>query len=429
VQKTESLRTKRKGLTEKARQNASIEPKVSRSRRTLLGLDWLNFLLADVQTGVGPFLAIYLVGYKWDEERVGLALTVGGIAGILMQTPAGALVDFLRSKRALVGAAVTALAAGALLIALFPSFWPVMGAQVLIGGTSSVFLPAICAMSLGIVGRAAFDTRQGRNQTFNSAGNVIAAVSMGLLGYFVSNRSIFFFVAVFAVPTILTLLLIRPAEIDYDLARGATDGEKGGKVESVEVLFWERPLVLFLGCAVMFHFANAAMLPLLGEMLAKGQGRSSMMFMSACVVTTQFVITLIASWSGRTAGTWGRKPLLLIAFGVLPIRGVLYTLTSNTGLLVAIQIMDGVGAGIFGVVSVLVIADLTRGTGRFNLTLGAITTAVGIGAALSQVIAGSIVHHVGFRAGFLFLAGVAAAAFAILYFFMPETHNTRLAKE
>jgi predicted MFS family arabinose efflux permease len=409
--------------------DASIETKTSPSRRTLLGLDWLNFLLADVQTGVGPFLAIYLAGYKWDEERVGLALTVGGIAGILTQTPAGALVDFLRSKRALVGVAVAALAAGALLIALCPSFWPVMGAQVLIGGTSSVFLPAICAMSLGIVGRAAFDTRQGRNQTFNSAGNVIAAVSMGVLGYLVSNRSIFFFVAACAVPTILALLLIRPAEIDYELARGATDGEKGAKVESVEVLFWERPLVLFLGCAVMFHFANAAMLPLLGEMLAKGHGRSSMMFMSACVVTTQFVITLIASWSGRTAGTWGRKPLLLIAFGVLPIRGVLYTLTSNTALLVAIQVMDGVGAGIFGVVSVLVIADLTRGTGRFNLTLGAITTAVGIGAALSQVIAGSIVHHVGFHAGFLFLAGVAATAFAILYFFMPETRNIRLAKE
>jgi predicted MFS family arabinose efflux permease len=301
-----------------------------------------------------------------------------------------------------------------------------MGAQVLIGGTSSVFLPAICAMSLGIVGRAAFDTRQGRNQTFNSAGNVIAAVSMGLLGYFVSNRSIFFFVAAFAVPTIFVLLLIRPDEIDYEVARGATDGEKGSKAESVWALFQDHPLVIFLVCAVMFHFANAAMLPLLGEMLAKGQGRSSMMFMSACVVTTQFVITLIAAWSGRMAGTWGRKPLLLIAFGVLPIRGVLYTLTSSRDLLVAIQIMDGVGAGIFGVVSVLVIADLTRGTGRFNLTLGAITTAVGIGAALSQVIAGSIVHHVGFHAGFLFLAGVAAAAFAILHFLMPETRNIRL---
>jgi predicted MFS family arabinose efflux permease len=409
--------------------DGAIKTKTSPSPGTLRGLDWLNFLLADVQTGVGPFLAIYLAGYKWNEERVGLALTVGGIAGILTQTPAGGLVDFLRSKRALVGVAVAALAAGALLIALFPWFWPIMGAQVLIGGTSSVFIPAICAMSLGIVGRAAFDVRQGRNQTFNSAGNVIAAVSMGLLGYLVSNRSIFFFVVALAVPTILVLLKIRPAEIDYDLARGAKDGEKGGKVESVWVLFRDRPLVLFLVCAVMFHFANAAMLPLLGEMLAKGRGRGSMMFMSACVVTTQFVIALIASWSGRKAGTWGRKPLLLIAFGALPIRGVLYTLTSKTILLVAIQVMDGIGAGIFGVVSVLVIADLTRGTGRFNLTLGAINTAVGIGAALSQVIAGSIVHRAGSSAGFLFLAGVASAAFAILYFSMPETRNTRLARK
>ena len=146
------------------------------------------------------------------------------------------------------------------------------------------------------------------------------------------------------------------------------------------------------------------------------------------MVTTQFVITLLASWSGRKAGTWGRKPLLLIAFGVLPLRGVLYTLTSNTAWLVAIQALDGVAAAIFGVVSVLVIADLTRGTGRFNLTLGAITTAVGIGAALSQVIAGSIVHHVGSNAGFLFLAGVALAAFAILYLFMPETRQTRFAQ-
>src|ERR1700733_16292558 len=163
--------------------DTSIAAKVSPSPGTLRGLDWLNFLLADVQTGVGPFLAIYLAGYKWNEERVGLALTIGGIAGILTQTPAGALVDSVRWKRALIGLGVAALATGALLIALFPSFWPVMGAQVLIGGTSSVFIPAICAISLGIVGRAAFDMRQGRNQAFNSAGNVTAAVLMGLLGY------------------------------------------------------------------------------------------------------------------------------------------------------------------------------------------------------------------------------------------------------
>jgi len=387
----------------------------------------LNFFLADVQTGVGPFLAIYLAGYMWNEESVGLALTVGGIAGILTQTPAGALVDRMRSKRALIAAGIVALAVGALLTALVPTFWSVMWAQVLIGGTSSIFGPAICGVSLGIVGRAAFDTRQGRNQAFNSAGNVIAAVSMGLLGYLVSNRSIFFFVVALSVPTILVLLLIRPAEIDYERARGANDGEKRGKTESVWVLFRDRPLVVFLVCAVMFHFANAAMLPLLGEMLAQGQGRNSMMFMSACVVTTQLVIALLSSWSGRKAGTWGRKPLLLLAFGVLPVRAVLYTFTTNTGALVAIQILDGVGAGIFGVVSVLVIADLTRGTGRFNLTLGTISTAVGIGASLSQVIAGSIVHHFSSNVGFLFLAAVASVALGILYFFMPETRVEREA--
>ena len=150
------------------------------------------------------------------------------------------------------------------------------------------------------------------------------------------------------------------------------------------------------------------------------------MFMSACVVTTQIVITLLASWTGRKAGSWGRKPLLLVAFGVLPVRAVLYTLTANSGALVGIQILDGVAAAIFGVVSVLVIADLTRGTGRFNFTLGAIGTAVGIGASLSQVIAGSVAQHFGFNAGFLFLGGAASIAFVILYFFMPETRDKRI---
>jgi predicted MFS family arabinose efflux permease len=327
--------------------------------------------LADVPTGVGPFLAIYLAGYGWNEQRVGIALTIAGIAGILTQTPAGALVGRLHAKRALIGLGVGALAAGALLIAFAPTFWPVMSAQVLIGGMSSIFGPAICAVSLGIVGQHAFDTRQGRNQTFNSAGNVVAAVSMGLLGYLLSNRSIFFFVAVCTLPTLLALRGIAPREIDYEAARGATQQSQDGAPVGVNALLQDRPLVIFLICAVMFHFANAAMLPLLGEMLAKGQGRSSMMFMSACVVTTQVVITLLASWSGRTAGSWGRKPLLLIAFGALPVRAVLYTLTHHTLALVAIQILDGVGAGLFGVVSVLVIADLTHGTGRFNLTLGA----------------------------------------------------------
>ena len=383
----------------------------------------MTFFLADVQTGVGPFIAIYLASFGWNEQNVGLALTVGGIAGIITQTPVGGLVDRLKSRRMLIAVGVIALAVGALVIAFFPRFWPVMTAQAFIGGTSSIFIPAIAAVSLGIVGHKLFDRRQGRNQTFNSAGNVTAAVLMGLIGYF-SNRGIFFFVVALTVPTILSLRLIRSDEIDNDLARNAKDGARtteNGPRSGISLK--DRPLLIFLISAVLFHFANAAMLPLLGEMLSKGKGRSSMMFMSACIVTTQLTITLIASFAGRLAGSWGRKPLLLIGFGVLPIRGVLYTFTHSIYLLVGIQVLDGIGAGIFGVLSVLVIADLTRGTGRFNLTLGAIATAVGIGASLSQVIAGAIVHHAGYRAGFLFLASVAAVALAILWLFMPETND------
>jgi MFS family permease len=403
--------------------------KTTPAKPTLRGLDWLNFFLADVQTGVGPFLAIYLSKYGWNEQLVGSALSVGGIAGIAAQTPAGALVDRIRSKRALVAAAVIALAAGALLMATVPTLWPVMTAQVLIGASSSIFIPAICAISLGIVGHRLFDRRQGRNQTFNSAGNVVAAVSMGLIGYFLADRGIFFFVVALAVPTLWALRTIRASDIDYDVARGAQSTGPNDGTAHISQLLQNRALVIFLVCAVMFHFANAAMLPLLGEMLSRGHGRASMMFMSACVITTQVVITLLASWSGAKAGDWGRKPLLLIAFIVLPIRGVLYTLTDNVTALVAIQILDGVGAGIFGVVSVLVIADLTEGTGRFNLALGAIATAVGIGASLSQAIAGGIVHHFGYRIGFLFLAAVASLALAILYFYMPETRKSEAARE
>jgi predicted MFS family arabinose efflux permease len=402
--------------------------KKSAAKPTLRGLDWLNFFLADVQTGVGPFLAIYLAKYGWNEQLVGAALAAGGIAGIVAQTPAGALVDRVRSKRALIAVGVIALAAGALVIAILPRLWPVMIAQLLIGASSSIFIPAICAISLGVVGHRLFDRRQGRNQTFNSAGNVVAAVSMGLIGYVLSDRGIFFFVAVFAIPTLWTLRAIRADDIDYDLARGAQSSGAAHSVAHVTELLKNRGLAIFLSCAVMFHFANAAMLPLLGEMLAKGHGRASMMFMSACVITTQVVITLLASWSGAKAGDWGRKPLLLIAFIVLPIRGVLYTLTDNAASLIAIQILDGVGAGIFGVVSVLVVADLTEGSGRFNFALGAITTAVAIGASLSQAIAGGIVHDFGYRCGFLFLAAVALSAFAVLYFYMPETRKLRAAR-
>lgn len=408
---------------------SGLEPRLARSdvrsvevsSTSSRGLDWLNFFLADIQTGVGPFIAIYLAGLKWDEQMVGIALTVSSIAGILMQTPAGALVDQVHHKRALTACAVTLMSGASLMMAFFSQLWPIMIGQAVTGGVASVFVPAVCAMSLGIVGHEVFDARQARNQMFNSAGNVVAALAMGLLAYCVSDRSIFFFIAFLALPTLASLWAIDARAIDYARARGSCATAGDSKPTRLRELMKDRPLAVLLVASVLFHFANAAMLPLLGEMLGKGKGRASMIFMSACVITTQLVITFVSPWAGKFASKWGRKPILLLGFAVLPLRGLLYTLTDRTPFLIGIQILDGVGVGIFGVVAVLMIADLTRGTGRFNVTLGAISTAVGIGAALSQTIAGGIVHHWGHRAGFSFLAGVAMLAVLMLWRWMPET--------
>lgn len=397
-------------------------PRKTASGRSLVGLDWVNFFLADVQTGVGPFLAIFLAANGWDTQKVGLALTIGGLAGIATQTPAGALVDRLRSKRLLIALGSAGLVVGALVLVWFPKVPTVMAAQVLIGGVSSIFNPAVAAIALGLVGHKLFDRRQGRNQSWNAAGNVAAALSMGLVGTYVAPKWIFYMVAAFAVPTILSLLLIRPDEIDYEAARGAGGGDSGGPAGLRELLK-DRVLLLFLACVVLFHFANAAMLPLAGEMLSEGKARSAPLFMMWCVLVTQAVVTLLAWPAGKLADSVGRKPVLLIGFGVLPIRGVLFAFAHAPWMVIAIQVLDGIGAGIFGVVAILVIADLTRGTGRFNLTQGAIFTSLGIGAALSQLTAGAIVHHWNYRAGFLFLAAVAAAAFALLLLAVPETRR------
>ena len=391
-------------------------PKKSRS---LLGLDFVNFFLIDPQTGIGSFLPIYLAANQWNEQLVGIALSAGSLSGILSQAPSGAIVDALRCKRALVALGMIVLAFCSLLMAFFPSFWPIVASQVLIGGISTLIGPAICAISLGMVGRKNFDLRQGRNQMFNSAGKVATAVVIGLLGYYISDRSIFFFVFFLAIPTLISLSFINPTEIDYQLARGGDDGHDQKK-HSIRQLF--RPqFVIFLTAIVLFNFANAAILPLLGQLISKDHGNTSMLFMSMLVVTTQLVITQIAPWSGKKASIWGRKPLLLIGFAVLPIRALLYTLNHSIESLISLQLLDGLSAGIFSVVSVLMIADLTKGTGRFNFALGVTGTSVGIGSALSQVIAGTIVKNDGYSAGFIFLAIVGIAAFLILFFFVTET--------
>jgi MFS family permease len=186
-------------------------------------------------------------------------------------------------------------------------------------------------------------------------------------------------------------------------------------------LFADRRILTFIASAVLFHFANAAMLPLVGQKSSDGLKDGAAIVMSACIIAAQLVMIPVALAASRLSASWGRKPVFLIGFGVLPIRGLLYCLSVNPIYLVAVQLLDGIGAGIFGVVSVLVVADLTKGTGRFNLTQGALATATGVGAGLSNLLAGFVVKAAGFDAGFIMLAAIAAAGTIFFWLAMPET--------
>jgi MFS family permease len=221
----------------------------------------------------------------------------------------------------------------------------------------------------------------------------------------------------------VSLFAVDAGQIDYARDRGSIQkqGHANTTAEGLSSLAKDRVLLYFLACVFLFHLANAAMLPRLGEMLSKDKPKAAAPFMSACIIVTQLVIAITAAWIGKRAATKGRKPLLLFGFGVLPIRGVLYTLTHAASALIAIQILDGVANAIYIIVSILVIKDRTYGTGRFNIAAGSLATMVGIGAALSNTIGGLLIQRLGYRGSFLGLAGIALLALVLLWFAIPET--------
>ena len=373
-------------------------------------LDWLNFSLADVKDGLGPFLAIYLLSSRhWDPGEIGVVMMIAGIATVAAPGPFGALIDWTRWKRALIVIAAVTVALGAVAMSLFPSFWFVAAAQAVIGSADAVFPAAVGAISLGIVGPELFTRRVGRNEAFNHAGNAFTAIAAGLAGWLLAPRAVLWLVAALAATSILAVLAIKSRWIDHDLARGS-DKDRDRQASGLRVIFECKPLLIFTASITLFHFANAAMLPLLGEKLAQSNKGVETLFMAACIITAQIVMVPMALLVGHKADSWGRKAIFLAGFAVLPIRGVLYTLTQNPYALVSIQVLDGIAAGIFDALFFIVIADLTRGTGRYNLAQGAASASWGLGAALSNSIAGFIVDKAGFSAAFLSLAGCALAA-------------------
>jgi len=398
----------------------------SPSSRSLHGLDGLNFLMADVRDGLGPFLSVYLKGTQhWGSGDIGLVMAASGIAAAICQIPAGLLVDAVRAKRLLIAISGLLVAAGCLLIAFFPKLPTVLAAQITLGAASAIIPPCLAALSLGIVGHRFLPARISRNESFNHAGNFMAAVLAGALGQYVGVIWLFYLICGFAVASAVVVLLIKPKEIDHELARGS-ESPAGNDAQHHPIAFSElwkkRDLRIFIISVILFHFGNAAMLPLAGQVIAKTHPGMDVIALSACVIAAQLVMVGVAALVGRAMHKGvGRKKIFLVALAVLPIRGALFSMTSSPYAVVAIQLLDGVAAGIFGVIAVVIASDLMRGTGRFNLAQGLMALAVGVGAALSNITGGYVVEKFGFTAGFLTLSAIGGLALIFFAVFMPET--------
>jgi MFS family permease len=395
------------------------------SRESRQGLDWMNFFLADVQTAFGAFVAFYLADLGWSKGQVGLALTVGTLAGVISQIPGGALVDSVRWKRGLAAVGIAMLCVSALILALMPSFALVFFAEILHGLTAGIVTPAIAAISLGLVGRRAMSVRTGRNYRFNAAGNALTAGLMGLAGQYFAKNAIFFGAAALCIPALIALSRIRADEIDYARARNAGKGEQAKSYHRIFDVGKNRNLYIFAACVFFFQFADASLLPLVGQNLAQSETDQASILMAGLIVVPQIVVALLSPWVGYYSDKWGRKPLLLLGFGLEIIRALLLAFSANVSVLLTAQFLGGISAAAVTVLTILVITDLTTGTGRFNLVRGFIGTLIAIAASISTTATGFLFEVLGNWQGFLILAAASAIATALLWLAMPETRPAK----
>ncbi|HZZ63465.1 MAG TPA: MFS transporter [Roseiarcus sp.] len=389
------------------------------SRRAL---DWFVFFLADVQTGFGAFVSVYLTAQKWTQTDIGLVLTVGAIVGLVGQIPGGAIVDAARSVRWVAAAAVLAVGISAFALASSPIFVVVFASRILQAGASCVLGPAIVAISLGLVGRKAIGARLGRNAAFASVGSGLAAAGMGACAFYFSDRAAFILVASMSLPALFALFNLRADEIDPARAHGGVPKpERQTAIAGLLGLFEIRPLLIFAGCVVLFQLANAAMLPLAASMMTLRSSKFATLLVAASIVAPQLIVALFSPWVGRKAEQWGRRPLLILCFAALAVRGLLFASLINPYLLMAAQLLDGISGATLAVLVPLIIADVAGGTGHFNLAQGAVGCAVGVGASISTTLAGYVSDRFDSPTAFLMLAGIGLAGLAAVRFAMPET--------
>ncbi|HET6182500.1 MAG TPA: MFS transporter [Acetobacteraceae bacterium] len=391
---------------------------------SLIALAALNFLIAAIQTGFGPFLGLVLTDQGWSQEKIGIALSAGTIAGLVFQLPAGALVDAVHRKRGVLSGALALTALSALGTAFTGAFVPVVAAQVLHVAAAAVMNPAIAAVTLSCTGHGAFSERLGSNTRWSSLGSAAAAVLLGLLAARASNESVFVMTALLCAPAILAAWLIRPAVPDSpdhaDHLALVHPKHRRRRGHHFWTIYLHLNLHRFAFCVLLFQAANAAMMPVAVNALAARTGSAGYV-VSIAILVSQCVGAALSPSFGRYAERFGRRPILLLGFGAMPLKGLIMTLFPGAVPLVLAQVLDGVSGAVLGIMLPLVAADLTRHTGFMNLAIGSLNLATGIGATISTAAAGWLATAAGPQPALGALAATGLAATVLLWAILPET--------
>lgn len=390
------------------------------SRRGLAPLLALNFFMADMQAGIGPFLGVFLLAHAWQSGWIGTVMTAGGIAGMLMTTPIGALIDATRHKKLFVVIPGICTVLGSGVVLLSQEFWLVATSQVATAVAGAAIGPAVAGITLGIVRQAGFNRQLGRNQAFNHAGNMVGAGLSGLVGWQFGFVAVLWLAVAFGLLSIASVLLIPSDVIDDDAARGLERDDGGRKpVSGIKVLVECKPLLILAAALALFHLGNAAMLPLYGLAVVAAKQVDPAGFVATTIVVAQGTMIVAALAAVRMAESKGYWLVLVISFAALPIRGVVAAYLLNYWGVYPVQILDGVGAGLQSVAVPGLVARILDGTGRVNVGQGAVMTAQGLGASLSPAVGGWIAQEIGYGPMFLILGGFAAVSVVLWVAFAP----------
>jgi MFS family permease len=377
-------------------------------------LQALNFFMADMQAGIGPFLGVWLLAHGWQSGWIGSVMTLGGVAGVLMTTPAGAWVDASHHKRWLVVIPGVCTVLASALILLSQSFWPIALSQVATAIAGAAIGPAVTGITLGMFRQSGFGRQLGINQAYNHAGNAVGAGLSGLLGWKFGLPAVFWLAVAFGIASIIAVLRIPRDSIDDREARGMhSDSKEGGTTSGFSVLLRCKPLLVLAGALALFHLGNAAMLPLYGLAVVAAKQGDPAALVAATIVVAQATMVLASLWAMRMAGRDGYWWILLISFAALPLRAVIAACVVKSWGVFPVQILDGIGAGLQSVAVPALVARILNGTGRINVGQGAVMTAQGVGAALSPAIGGWIAQVSGYPVAFITLGAFAVGSFAL----------------